>query len=68
VYHGKLGFLKAVDEKTLHVRTSTETRTFQVAGGVLYGMDKSMARRPFKVHTQPDNVRFPFCPAQVSQC
>jgi hypothetical protein len=56
VYHGKLGFLKRVDEKTLHVRTSTSTRTFQVTGGLLYGMDKSIARRSFKVHTEPSNV------------
>jgi hypothetical protein len=59
VYHGKLGFLKTVDERTIHVRTSTETRTFQVAGGLLYGMDRSIAHRPFKVHTQPDNVGIP---------
>lgn len=56
VYHGKLGFLQHVDERELYIRTSTETRTHQVAGGFLFGMDRSMLDRSFKIHTQPANV------------
>ncbi|KDQ50599.1 hypothetical protein JAAARDRAFT_41911 [Jaapia argillacea MUCL 33604] len=68
VYHRKLGFLDGrVTEEELYVRTSTETRTFQVAGGMLYGMDPSITGRSFRVHTQPATVdslvpRYP-CPA-----
>jgi 2-phosphoxylose phosphatase len=56
VYHGKLGFLQEVNERQLYIRTSTETRTFQVAGGMLYGMNKKLATNTFKVYTQPDVV------------
>lgn len=56
VYHKKLGFLNVVDDKHLYVRTSTETRTFQVAGGMLYGMDPNVRNNAFKVHNQPGNA------------
>jgi hypothetical protein len=56
VYHKKLGFLNVVDDKHLYVRTSTETRTFQVAGGMLYGMDPNVQNKSFKVHNQPGNA------------
>jgi hypothetical protein len=60
VYHKKLGLLNKVgegrDEDELYIRTSTETRTFQVAGGMLYGMDPSRGGNPFKVHNQPNTV------------
>jgi hypothetical protein len=66
VYHDKLHFLTEVDEDQLYVRTSTETRTFQVAGGMLYGMDKRMAAKTFKVYTQPSVVRsFLLLPSSV---
>jgi hypothetical protein len=57
VYHKKLRFLKNVDEKDIFIRTSTETRTSQVAGGLLFGMDSSSVRGSFKVHNQPGNAR-----------
>ena len=57
VYHDKLGFLKTVNENDIFIRTSTETRTFQVAGGLLAGMDPGMIGRPFPVTTQPAPVR-----------
>jgi 2-phosphoxylose phosphatase len=56
LYHKKLGFLNKVNEHELYIRTSTETRTFQVAGGMLYGMDPHTVKQPFKVHNQPANV------------
>lgn len=59
VYHTKLGFLEDINEEDIYIRTSTETRTHQVAGGLLYGMDPATAGRTFKIHTQPANVRLP---------
>ncbi|KAH9911777.1 phosphoglycerate mutase-like protein [Epithele typhae] len=56
VYHNKLGFLKKVDEEDILVRTSAATRTFQVAGGLLFGMDPNMAVKDFPVTTQPENI------------
>ncbi|KAI0791129.1 phosphoglycerate mutase-like protein [Abortiporus biennis] len=56
VYSKRLGFLQSVNEKDIYVRTSTETRTFQVAGGMLTGMDHSLAGKPFSVTTQPGNI------------
>ncbi|KAH9927379.1 phosphoglycerate mutase-like protein [Amylocystis lapponica] len=53
VYSDELGFLQTVNEDDIFIRTSTETRTFQVAGGLLAGMDSSMATRSFPVTTQP---------------
>jgi 2-phosphoxylose phosphatase len=60
VYHHKLGFLNHVDEREIYVRTSTETRTHQVSGALLYGMDATLKEsgRLFKLHTQPSNVRY----------
>ena len=45
-----------MDEKDIFIRTSTETRTFQVAGGVLVGMDPAMEGKQFPVTTQPAPV------------
>lgn len=59
MYHHELGFLTSVNEQDIFIRTSTETRTFQVAGGVLVGMDPSMATKTFPVTTQPSPVRRP---------
>ncbi|EIW56337.1 phosphoglycerate mutase-like protein [Trametes versicolor FP-101664 SS1] len=56
VYHHELGFLTSVNEQDIFIRTSTETRTFQVAGGVLVGMDPSMATKTFPVTTQPSPI------------
>ncbi|KAI5117269.1 hypothetical protein M0805_000999 [Coniferiporia weirii] len=56
VYHDKVGFLDRVDEADILVRTSTEPRTFQVAGGILYGMDPSTATKTWKVFTQPSTI------------
>ncbi|KAK7684387.1 hypothetical protein QCA50_012334 [Cerrena zonata] len=56
VYANKLGLLKSVNEKDIFVRTSTETRTFQVAGGMLEGMDPSSKGKQFPVVTQPGNI------------
>ncbi|KAH9851200.1 phosphoglycerate mutase-like protein [Lenzites betulinus] len=56
VYHHALRFLTSVDERDIFVRTSTETRTFQVAGGLLVGMDPSMSTKTFPVTTQPSPI------------
>lgn len=56
MYGRKLGFLNSVNEKDIFIRTSTETRTFQVAGGMLVGMEPSMKNKQFPVVTQPGNV------------
>jgi hypothetical protein len=57
VYSEKLGFLKSVSEKDIFVRTSVETRTMQVASGLLVGFDPSFATKTFPVTTQPSPVR-----------
>lgn len=56
VYAGELDFLQTVNEHDIFIRTSTETRTFQVAGGLLTGMDPAMATKTFPVTTQPSAV------------
>ncbi|KAI0659475.1 phosphoglycerate mutase-like protein [Cubamyces menziesii] len=56
VYHSELGYLKSVNEKDIFIRTSTETRTFQVASGLLVGMDSRMASKTFPVTTQPSPI------------
>jgi 2-phosphoxylose phosphatase len=58
VYHGKLYFLKTVNPDDIHVRTTTEVRTHQVAGAMLFGIDPTtgMSRRPWPVYTQPEGV------------
>ncbi|TFK81329.1 phosphoglycerate mutase-like protein [Polyporus arcularius HHB13444] len=56
VYGRKLGFLTSVNAKDIFIRTSTETRTFQVASGVLVGMDPAMAAKSFPVTTQPSPI------------
>lgn len=57
VYHDTLGFLETVNQNDILVRTSTEDRTIQVAGGVLFGMDPETATQTWKVVTQPSPVR-----------
>jgi hypothetical protein len=56
VYHHKLGFLESVNQEDIYIRTSTEPRTFQVAGGMLFGMDQNTAKQDFAAHVQPGNV------------
>ena len=56
VYGHKLGFLTSVNEKDIYIRTSTETRTFQVASGFLTGMDSATSAKSFPVTTQPSPV------------
>ncbi|KAI0743062.1 phosphoglycerate mutase-like protein [Daedaleopsis nitida] len=56
VYGHELGFLSSVNEKDIFIRTSTETRTFQVASGLLVGMDPAMKGKPFPVTTQPSPI------------
>ncbi|KAI5999955.1 phosphoglycerate mutase-like protein [Pisolithus albus] len=56
VYHEKLGFLDHVNEKDIYIRTSTEPRTHQVAGAMLYGMDPDTAGKQWSVHMQPDII------------
>ena len=58
MYHDQLGFLSAVSEDDILIRTSTEPRTMQVAGGILFGMDESTAQagKRWKVVTQPSAV------------
>jgi len=56
IYAKKLGFLSSVNQKDIFVRTSTETRTFQVAGGMLTGMDPEMPTKTFPVTTQPSTI------------
>ena len=57
MYSKKLDFLKSVNEKDIFVRTSVETRTMQVASGILAGMEPSLASKQFPVTTQPSPVR-----------
>jgi len=56
VYVHRLKFLKDVNPTDIWVRTSTEDRTYQVAGGLLYGVDASVDQKVFKVHNQPAAV------------
>ncbi|EJD04724.1 phosphoglycerate mutase-like protein [Fomitiporia mediterranea MF3/22] len=56
VYHTKLGFLENVDEADILVRTPTEPRTKEVAGGFLFGMDPRTAAKPWNVVTQPSVI------------
>ncbi|EKM52252.1 uncharacterized protein PHACADRAFT_176271 [Phanerochaete carnosa HHB-10118-sp] len=56
VYSQKLGFLQSVNEKDIFMRTSVETRTMQVASGLLVGFDPSMATKTFPVTTQPSPI------------
>ncbi|KAH0835629.1 phosphoglycerate mutase-like protein [Lanmaoa asiatica] len=56
VYHNELGFLDTVDPQDIHIRTSTEVRTHQVAGAILYGMDPSTIGRRWPIYTQPQNI------------
>ncbi|KAF9223286.1 phosphoglycerate mutase-like protein [Gyrodon lividus] len=56
VYHGKLGFLEHVNTADIYIRTSTEVRTHQVAGAILYGMDPSTVTQRWPVYTQPENI------------
>lgn len=56
IYSKKLGLLKSVNEQDIFVRTSVETRTMQVASGLLTGFDKSFATKVFPVTTQPSPV------------
>lgn len=56
MYHDKIGFLTSVNTRDILVRTSTEDRTQQVAGGLLFGMDPSTAGTSWPLHTQPENV------------
>ncbi|KAL6303379.1 phosphoglycerate mutase-like protein [Sparassis latifolia] len=56
VYADRLHFLDSVNEDDILFRTSTETRTFQVVGGLLTGMDATMAGKSFPVTTQPSPI------------
>ncbi|TCD60758.1 hypothetical protein EIP91_009551 [Steccherinum ochraceum] len=56
VYNGKLKFLSSVNTKDFFVRTSTSTRTFEVASGMLVGMDPKVVGKTFPVHTQPSTI------------
>ena len=56
MYAKKLKFLKTVNQKDIFIRSSTSTRVFEVAGGLLTGMQSSMVNKSFPVHTQPSNV------------
>ncbi|KAF8498089.1 phosphoglycerate mutase-like protein [Russula emetica] len=56
LYHGHLGFLRAVDPNEIWVRTSTEDRTMQVAGAMLAAMDPFVAGLPWPVYTQPASI------------
>jgi len=56
VYMDKLNFLKTIDENDIWIRTSTEDRTYQVAGGWLYGMKPSLDNVPFKVRNEPATI------------
>lgn len=57
VYHDRLNFLNTVNPEDIHVRTTTEVRTHQVASALLFGMDSATSSRPWPVYTQPENVR-----------
>ncbi|KAI0683289.1 phosphoglycerate mutase-like protein [Cytidiella melzeri] len=56
VYSKELGLLQSVNENDIFVRTSVETRTMQVASGLLAGFDPSFATKTFPVTTQPSPI------------
>ncbi|KAH7888873.1 phosphoglycerate mutase-like protein [Phlebopus sp. FC_14] len=56
VYHHKLNFLTRVNQGEIHVRATTEVRTHQVAGAILYGMDPSTRKERWPIRTQPQNI------------
>ncbi|KAN0078177.1 Histidine phosphatase superfamily [Tylopilus felleus] len=56
VYHDTLRFLDVVDPRDIEFRTTTEVRTHQVAGAILYGMDPSTVGRRWPIYTQPENI------------
>ncbi|KAI0369550.1 phosphoglycerate mutase-like protein [Pilatotrama ljubarskyi] len=56
VYNRELGLLTSVNERDIFIRTSTETRTIQVASGLLVGMDPRMSTKTFPVTTQPSPI------------
>lgn len=55
VYAGRHGLIESVNEEDLYIRTSNSDRTYQVTGGLLFGMDPNFPHS-FQVHTQPSNV------------
>jgi hypothetical protein len=57
VYHDQLDFLSTVNSEEIHMRTTTEVRTHQVASALLFGMDPATSKRPWPVYTQPQSVR-----------
>ena len=56
LYGHELRFLTSVNERDIFVRTSVETRTMQVAGGFVAGMDPDFISKAFPVTTQPSPV------------
>lgn len=46
----------------IYVRTSTEDRTYEVAGGMLFGIDPAIEGKSFKVFTEPASVSTCFPP------
>ncbi|KZT33072.1 phosphoglycerate mutase-like protein [Sistotremastrum suecicum HHB10207 ss-3] len=45
-----------VTPENIHIRTSNEDRTYQVAGALLYGMDTSTKDILWPVYVQPSNI------------
>jgi hypothetical protein len=65
VYHERLNFLRTVNSEDIHVRATTEVRTHQVAGGILFGMDPTISKSPWPVYTQPEGVcNLCLCPCE----
>ncbi|KZS89478.1 phosphoglycerate mutase-like protein [Sistotremastrum niveocremeum HHB9708] len=57
VYHDFLaGEGSGVTPENIHIRTSNEDRTYQVAGALLYGMDTSTKDVLWPVYVQPSNI------------
>ena len=51
---------EGVTPSNIYVRTSTEDRTYQVAGGMLFGMDPKTQNVQWQVHVQPSTVSSSF--------
>jgi hypothetical protein len=49
-------FLKSISPSRIYLRTSTADRTYQVAGGMLYGMDPKTKDIMWPAHVQPAGV------------
>ncbi|KAF8320479.1 phosphoglycerate mutase-like protein [Clavulina sp. PMI_390] len=55
VYGGAHGFIQSINHQDIYIRTSNSDRTYQVSGGLLFGMDPKFSDS-FQVFTQPSHI------------